>query len=374
MSSASAGRKPVCHVSRITPAKAMELANLVLIAYNKNQKFVEAMSEYGKEPPGLFPDSVLCCDSPGFDDENPAHCASQQYKIATWIWSTEQMGIAHAFRHRTLPFGFVAVNELAREVFIILRGTITSSEWRNNLIIVPKSSIDGAANLGKVHAGFSRIFSATHKDQSAVHLGNVGAPTGDFYGAPNDPERAGSIKDYIGKAIINADWHRKGYRLFIAGHSLGGALAMLSGFNLLTHDYETYKDILSICTFGAPRVGNRDFCSWFDEVDLVRYFNTEDAVTAVPPPTANLFGSDMNESNNEKVVALRQDGYRQFNDMYGATKGLDYRPGENLSDEESCRAAYVHTGEHRSFTLNKGSVSYNHNMKETYREGISLLA
>jgi hypothetical protein len=36
--------------------------------------------------------------------------------------------------------------------------------------------------------------------------------------------------------------------------------------------------------------------------------------------------------------------------------------------------AYVHTGEHRSFTLNKGSISYNHNMKESYREGITMVS
>ncbi|MCX5967331.1 MAG: hypothetical protein NTV57_06750 [Cyanobacteria bacterium] len=154
MSSATTGRAPLRHASRITPAKAMELANLVLIAYNRNQKFVEAMAEYGKEPAGLFPDSVLCCDRPDFDDESPEHCASQSYQIKTWIWSTEQMGMAHGFRHRTLPFGFVAVHELAREVFVILRGTITSSEWKNNLFFVPRASIAGAASLGRVHAGF----------------------------------------------------------------------------------------------------------------------------------------------------------------------------------------------------------------------------
>ena len=149
---------------------------------------------------------------------------------------------------------------------------------------------------------------------------------------------------------------------------------MLSGFYLLTHDYEAYKDILSICTFGAPRVGNQDFCDWFNCVDVVRYFNTEDVVPTVPPPTASLFGSDMNETNNEKVIALKEDGYRRFDDTYGVTKGLTYNLFERSNDELARSKAYVHTGEHRSFTLNKGSISYNHNMKESYREGIGLVA
>jgi hypothetical protein len=33
----------------------------------------------------------------------------------------------------------------------------------------------------------------------------------------------------------------------------------------------------------------------------------------------------------------------------------------------------VHIGQTRAFTLNKGSISYNHNMPETYRQGIGLV-
>jgi hypothetical protein len=92
------------------------------------------MSAYGKEPPGLFTDSLMCCDNSDFNEESPEHHASQSYKVESWIWSTEQMGPLHRFMHRTLPFGFIATNELSRELFIILRGTITSYEWKNNLI------------------------------------------------------------------------------------------------------------------------------------------------------------------------------------------------------------------------------------------------
>jgi hypothetical protein len=367
-------RMAINHPSRISPLKAMELANLILISYYRNLKFVESMSEYRKEPTGLFTDSLMCCDHPGFNEESPEHHASQSYKVESWIWSTEQMGPLHRFMHRTLPFGFIATNEPSRELFIILRGTITSYEWKNNLIVTPASSIEGAANLGKVHSGFNHMFNATHKKVSALHAGRFTIGTGDFYGAENTPSRSGSIKGTIAEYVLNADWHRKGYRIFIAGHSLGGALAMLSGFYLLTHDYEAYHDILSICTFGAPRVGNQDFCNWFDGVDVVRYFNTEDAVPTVPPPTASLFGSDMNETNNEKVIALKEDGYRRFDGTYGVTKGLTYNFFERSNDELARSKAYVHTGEHRSFTLNKGSISYNHNMKESYREGIKMFA
>ncbi len=351
----------------------MELANLILISYNKNLKFTESMSEFGHEPEGLFPDTVLCNDDSKYDDDNPEHLAVEPYKIASWIWTTEQMGLAHGFKHRTLPFGFIAYRTLTRELFIILRGTITSSEWKNNVIAVPTSSISEATDLGLVHAGFNKLFNATHQEVSELHLGKIDAHTPDFYGAPNLPERSGSIKEAITDAVINADWHRQGYRIYIAGHSLGGALAMLAGFHLLTHDYEAYKDILSVCTFGAPRVGNQDFCNWFNKCDVVRYANTEDIVPTVPPSTVNLFGSDMKETNNAKIIAMREAGYRQLDDTFGATKGLDYNRHDASGDEAWQKRAYIHTGEHRSFTTNMGSISYNHNMKETYRCGITSL-
>jgi hypothetical protein len=82
----------------------------------------------------------------------------------------------------------------------------------------------------------------------------------------------------------------------------------------------------------------------------------------------------MNETNNEKVIALKEDGYRRFDETYGVTKGLTYNLFERSNDELARSKAYVHTGEHRSFTLNKGSISYNHNMKESYREGITMVS
>ena len=106
----------------------------------------------------------MCCDNSDFNEESPEHHASQSYRVESWIWSTEQMGPLHRFMHRTLPFGFIATNELSRELFIILRGTITSFEWKNNLIVTPASTIEGAANLGRVHSGFNHMFNATHKE------------------------------------------------------------------------------------------------------------------------------------------------------------------------------------------------------------------
>jgi len=68
-------------------------------------------------------------------------------------------------------------------------------------------------------------------------------------------------------------------KLYITGHSLGGAMATLCAYRLSDHP-EATVDFL--CTFGSPRVGNRD-CVKSISVLHHRYVNNNDVVTTVPP-------------------------------------------------------------------------------------------
>jgi len=63
-------------------------------------------------------------------------------------------------------------------------------------------------------------------------------------------------------------------------------------------------------------------------------------------------------------------GYENLNRTFGATQGA-MREGDISDDADAVQRAFVHIGQTRAFTLNKGSISYNHNMPETYRQGIS---
>jgi hypothetical protein len=350
----------------------MELANLVLIAYHKNKICLECHEEGSEEPEQLFPGRLNCNADPNFDEQCPGHFSTDPYEVLAWLWHTDRpIGVQHMLR--TIPFGFIAANHASKELFIVLRGTITTDEWRNNLITRPSSLISGSGDFGMVHEGFNKIFSLDYQDRLHEHksfLTRIGRTIGTYEEPPS--ERRFSIKEVIRDTVINGSWMQQGYRIFITGHSLGGALAMLAGFLLLSYDKEGYSPLLSICTFGAPRVGNQAFGRWFNAVEVVRYVNSEDTVPTVPPPTAKVFGTDMNETNNEQVRARRQKGYEAINDTFGATKGA-MKEETNLDDELAKVRAFVHIGETRCFTLNKGSISYNHNMPVTYREGIKLI-
>ena len=63
--------------------------------------------------------------------------------------------------------------------------------------------------------------------------------------------------------------------LWVTGHSLGGALAIVTADRLST--------LQGVYTFGAPRVGDSDFVEQLD-VPLYCFVNNNDVVPHVPPP------------------------------------------------------------------------------------------
>lgn len=72
-----------------------------------------------------------------------------------------------------------------------------------------------------------------------------------------------------------ASIHGSSRTLWMAGHSLGAALATLAA--------DRYKKVQGLYTFGSPRVGNTEFKKHF-QVRAFRIVNNADLVTAVPPP------------------------------------------------------------------------------------------
>src|SRR3954471_24503308 len=69
--------------------------------------------------------------------------------------------------------------------------------------------------------------------------------------------------------------------LWLTGHSLGGALALLAGWLCLRR----FVNVHQIYTFGAPMVGNKDATAAFDRElkgKIFRYVDTEDPVPQLP--------------------------------------------------------------------------------------------
>jgi hypothetical protein len=79
-----------------------------------------------------------------------------------------------------------------------------------------------------------------------------------------------------------------GYRLYVTGHSLGGATATLFGFFAATDPTITKDGPVTLYTFASPRVGDSRFRSAFKfleergKIRHARIHNKKDKVTRVP--------------------------------------------------------------------------------------------
>ena len=144
---------------------------------------------------------------------------------------------------------FVASNR--QLIILAFRGTEPGSlqDWRTDARFAKVSH-----PLGRVHAGFMRALS--HVEDEVVQTIQILRPT---------PSATASAQ----KA------------LWITGHSLGGALAMLAAAHLAP----SLEFVNGLATFGQPRVGNRSFCRQLDRMlgrQYQRFVNNNDLVPRLP--------------------------------------------------------------------------------------------
>jgi hypothetical protein len=79
-------------------------------------------------------------------------------------------------------------------------------------------------------------------------------------------------------------------RIWVTGHSLGGALAVVCSYRLMTDEG---KEVAGVMTFGQPRVGSPEFCKHMDlelRGRMVHFVNENDLVPRIPPSFEH-FGS-----------------------------------------------------------------------------------
>lgn len=165
----------------------------------------------------------------------------------------EEMGRSSARAGRELPVGFIASR--GPELFLVFRGTMTIEEWIRNLRFTLAPYI--LSGMGKVHEGFLLTY--------------------------------GLIRQRIQETLAAQG---RGKRLFIAGHSLGGALATLAAPDV---SQRTPFQSPVVYTYGSPRVGDREFAEAWNSAHAARAFriaNTSDIVPSIPLPVpfAGLLG------------------------------------------------------------------------------------
>jgi len=146
---------------------------------------------------------------------------------------------------KTLDFyGFII--ESPDSIVIAFRGTRSNPDWIADAAITQTAFPYTRIKLG-IHSGFAAIYKACRQQ----------------------------IMDTL-SALDSSK------QLYITGHSLGGALAVLCALDATVN---TSYNAPVMYNFGSPRVGNPKFVQAYNEVvsNSVRIVNTNDIVVLLPP-------------------------------------------------------------------------------------------
>jgi triacylglycerol lipase len=144
---------------------------------------------------------------------------------------------------------------LGGQSFVILafRGTRPDqlSDWMDDAEIaqVPFNSIFDGPDVGLVHNGFANLLKSGWDD----------------------------ICDAVNQL------QQGGQSLWITGHSLGGALAVMAA---AAFTFSRREPVNGLYTYGQPRVGDVKFCAQCDSQfgdEMFRFVNNQDIVTRIPP-------------------------------------------------------------------------------------------
>ncbi len=129
--------------------------------------------------------------------------------------------------------------------------------------------------------------------------------------------------------------NNKNKPIYITGHSLGGAMAVLAAMDLTNRGF----NVQSIYTYGQPRVGNKAFCSLYQQRFKgcsFRLVNKDDKVPESPPKNLSIAGKKLMEYRHSPLSITIASGNRLT---------LDYRHSNNVLNElvELTKVASAHS-------------------------------
>jgi predicted lipase len=184
----------------------------------------------------------------------------------------EQTRIVNGMLSESNIFGLVAWNAVEQTAMVAFRGTKTIWDWVDDLDALPVSYLP-VKGAGLVHMGFALVYE--HVRLNVAKLLTTGC--------------AGAK------------------RILITGHSLGGAVAVLAGMDIL--DNVPLGITPELYTLAGPRAGDPSFAHHFDAQIQTAYriVNFMDVVPHVPlPPLYEQVGAEVSVHG----------GFRPLNPVY----------------------------------------------------------
>jgi triacylglycerol lipase len=270
--------------------KAMELGNLVVEAYRQFEFYTNPeayVKKYGKAwklPADYKLVTTIIYNrwqlgfaaedaTPTLVDEEIAEVEHEEAAVSFGV-------IEDLFKD--YPMGFVATSKDGKSAYLIFRGTVTKQEFLKDAKIELKPYI--SANWGYVALGFLEVYQA--------------------------------CRESFIKTVKDLD---ENMDFYISGHSLGGALSVLSLPDVVK---ATKFKSPTLYNFGCPRVGDNTFVTAYNALPALKAFrvvNSSDLVPTLPPP-APIYYSHVNTSV-EFNVQKNDIGLNHSMDTYLAALG-----------------------------------------------------
>jgi len=180
------------------------------------------------------------------------------------------------FQQQELVYGIMK-DDVNKRIVLIFRGTENKlafwSNWLTNAFIFktkPKipEMLEGKFDGVRIHKGFyNYIFNETVND--------------------NDGEGKTKFNQILDDIIPLLKAHPD-HKLYVTGHSLGGALSTLASFYLASSTDPAIPKPVSCINFAAPRVGNNEYFAATQYLEktkqlrMLRGVNKNDTITAIP--------------------------------------------------------------------------------------------
>ncbi|KAL3795355.1 hypothetical protein HJC23_009528 [Cyclotella cryptica] len=172
----------------------------------------------------------------------------------------------------------VGVNPMSKRITVAFRGSTTKTDFltdaKIDMVSVPdperfaSSTTDSNLDKGEsnicIHRGFYEYLFGSEKGQSKYE----------------------EIMLHVQKLFESNPKYRDEYKLYVTGHSLGGALATL--FGLYASASSIPPQPVTVVSVASPRVGNLEFAALFTEYESqgkirhLRVANHKDPVTLAP--------------------------------------------------------------------------------------------
>ncbi len=253
------------------------------------------------------------------------------------VWSLTDL--KNGFKRKNL-FGFVAKNLETSDLYVVFRGTVNLGEWISNVKLIQQSytTVDNLDVAGETHWEFRRTYDRPENSRSKKVLWATRWFDRTFLNGVTSMRE--TVETTL-KALCPPGTEK--VRVYVTGHSLGGALATLATAHIkrLVDEGRISAHHPILYSFASPRVGDIKFAEAFKEIECYRIANSEDLVPKIPLPTLLPISGRLPARN----------GILDFFTQW-LNESLDFQ----------------HIGLPIYFTAQKGSISDNHTLPVYFEE------